>query len=76
MKTNIEIKLGKRYKTRGGWSAFIYALKDGRPVGWCKDSFGKEEPGMGVWDKNTGKCIKRGTYTDDDITKPYDIILK
>jgi len=75
MKNNNQIKLGRRYKTRGGWEAFIYTFINGNPEGWCKDTIsGKEEPMMGTWNENTGKCIKRGDSTNEEITKPYDII--
>ena len=69
-----KIQIGRRYETRGGWTAYIFTCITGNPSGWCKDSFGKEEPFMGTWDENTGKCIKRGDWTQDEITAPYDII--
>ena len=69
-----KLLLGHKYQTRGGWTAFISTFINGNPQGWCKDSFVNEEPSMGTWDENTGKCIKRGSFTDDDVTAPYDII--
>lgn len=70
----MKIQLGRKYKTRGGWTAFISTFVNGNPQGWCIDSFGKEEPNMGTWDEYTGKCLKRGDSTDILSTKPYDII--
>lgn len=75
MKTQLnKIEIGQRYKTMGGWTAFISTFINGHPQGWCKDSFGHEEPSMGTWDENTGKCLKRGDYTEENVTSPYDII--
>jgi len=68
------VQLGRQYKTKGGWTAFIYTFTNGNPQGWCRDSSGKEESYMGTWDENTGKCIKRGNFTQDINTAPYDII--
>jgi hypothetical protein len=72
------IQLGKKYKTRGGWTAFMSRWVNGTLMGWCRDSFGTEEPWMGIWDENTGKCLKRGEYRSEfepDITKPFDIVF-
>lgn len=43
-----KLQVGSRYKTKGGWSAFIYTKINGNPQGWCKDSFGNEEISMGT----------------------------
>jgi hypothetical protein len=70
----MKLKLGHKYKTKGGWTAFISTFINGNPQGWCKDSFGVEEPLMGTWDENTGKCLKRGEFVDASNIEPYDII--
>lgn len=67
------LKIGKRYKTKGGWIAFISTFINGRPQGWCKDEDGRESPSMGTWDNDTGKCLKRGELTNSEATTPYDI---
>jgi hypothetical protein len=69
-----KIQVGGIYKTKGGWNAFIYTQINGKPQGWCKDSFGNEELSMGTWDEDTGKCLKRGDSTNIMNTEPYDII--
>lgn len=71
---NLKLQVGGRYKTKGGWNAFIYSKINGNPQGWCTDEFGNEEPCMGTWDENTGKCLKRGDSTNIMNTEPYDII--
>ena len=71
----LKLQLGHKYQTRGGWTAFISTVINGHPQGWCKDSFGHEEPLMGTWDENTGVCLKRGDSKDKQITAPYDILL-
>jgi hypothetical protein len=74
MKT-LKLQIGHKYQTKGGWTAFISAKINGNPEGWCIDPiFGKEEPFGGVWDENTGECLKRGDSTDKQTTAPYDII--
>lgn len=70
----LKIQVGGRYKTKGGWNAFIYTKTNGNPQGWCKDEFDNEETSMGTWDENTGKCLKRGDSTNIMNTEPYDII--
>lgn len=73
----IKIDVGRRYKTVGGWNAFVYAIVENNPAGWCTDPLtGEEEPMMGIWDKNTGKCIKRGDNTDDYSIRPFDIVCE
>ncbi len=70
----IPVITGRRYKTRGGWTAHIATCINGNPQGWCKDQFGNEEPSMGTWDENTGKCLKRGDSSDKQNTEPFDLI--
>ena len=69
----MRIEAGKKYRTRGGWTAHIATCVNGEPQGWCKDRFGTEEPDMGTWDAATGKCTKRGDSTHPDNTTPYDL---
>ncbi len=68
------VRTGESFKTRGGWVAFIYTCINGNPQGWCKDEFGHEESSMGTWDKQTGKCLKRGNSTHTENTTPFDLI--
>ncbi len=70
----MNLEIGKHYKTKGGWVAFISTCINGKPQGRCSDSFDMEEPSMGTWDKNTGKCLKRGNSVEVSNTEPYDII--
>lgn len=66
---------GKKFNTRGGWLARIYTYIENNPVGFCIDPIsGVEEPFLGIWDESSGKCLKRGDWTESEICSPYDII--
>jgi len=68
------ITTGHKYKTKGGWTAFIMTFIDENPIGYLIDCLGHKEPFTCAWNVDTGKCIKHGDFTAKEIVTPYDII--